>query len=73
MFITVKEMSKIEEMQTEATGLLRCQRMWRKHLFKWIEDVVCEEVEDVIPKLKIIDRENTTITEVDELKTLIED
>ena len=44
------------------------------HLFKWIEDAICEEVEDVIPKLEIIDKEiSTTITEVDELKALIEE
>ena len=35
---------------------------------------MCEEVEDAIPKLEIIDREITkTKTEVEELKTLIED
>ena len=43
-------------------------------MFKWIEDAVCEQVEDAIPKLEIIDRKITkTKTEVDELKTLIED
>ena len=35
---------------------------------------MCEEVEDAIPKLEIIDREITkTKIEVEELKTLIED
>ncbi|XP_056841800.1 uncharacterized protein At1g43920, Chloroplastic-like [Raphanus sativus] len=44
------------------------------HLFKWVEDAVCEEVEDAIPKIEIIGRKLTnTITEVDELKTLIKD
>lgn len=35
---------------------------------------MCEEVEDAIPKIEIIGKKLTnTITEVDELKTLIED
>ncbi|XP_056843349.1 uncharacterized protein At1g43920, Chloroplastic-like [Raphanus sativus] len=52
----------------------RCITKKDGHLFKWVEDAVCEEVEDAIPKIEIIGRKLTnTITEVDELKTLIKD
>ncbi|KAH0883660.1 hypothetical protein HID58_059756 [Brassica napus] len=34
----------------------RCISKTEGHLFKWNEDAVCEEVEDAIPKLEIIDR-----------------
>uniref|UniRef100_A0A0D3ASQ7 GRF-type domain-containing protein n=1 Tax=Brassica oleracea var. oleracea TaxID=109376 RepID=A0A0D3ASQ7_BRAOL len=34
----------------------RCISKKEGHLFKWNEDAVCEEVEDAIPKLEIIDR-----------------